>query len=310
MTALLWGVSGDATMASVRRAVQAMGVPHLFLDQRDVATTTVEMTAGEGVGGFIRTPGRTLDLAEVSAFYLRPHDGTRVTPDGSDLRRHARAVDDTLAAFADLSPALVISRPSAAAANGSKPAQSYEIAACGFQVPPTLVTNHPGAVAEFARRHGNIIYKSTSGVRSQVRRLDPDDAGRLAAVTVCPTQFQGRVPGTDVRVHVIGAQVFATEITSDADDYRYATRQGLPRPVLAAIDLPDDVAERCRRLAARLALPVAGIDLRVTPDGQWYCFEANPSPGFSYYEAGTGQPLAAAVAGLVAAAVTCAEVPR
>jgi hypothetical protein len=223
VTALLWGVSGDATMTSVHRAVQALGVPHLFLDQRDVATTAVQMTAGEGVGGSIRIPGRTLDLAAISAFYLRPHAGTRVpavrtTPEGSALRRHARAVDDTLAAFADLSPALVISRPAAAAANGSKPAQSYEIAACGFAVPPTLVTNDPAAVAVFARRHGTVIYKSTSGIRSRVRRLGPADAGRLAAVTVCPTQFQGRVPGADVRVHVIGAQVFATEITSDADD--------------------------------------------------------------------------------------------
>ena len=108
----------------------------------------------------------------------------------------------------------------------------------------------------------------------------------LEDVRSCPTQFQGRVPGVDVRVHVVGAEIFATRIDGDADDYRYASRQGLPRPRLSATDLPDDVAKRCRLLAARLDLPVAGVDLRVTPEEEWFCFEVNPSPAFLYYETG------------------------
>ena len=310
MTALLWGLPGDPTMTAVRRAVAALGVPAVFLDQRQVLDTRVELRVGSGVDGRMSGDGIDLDLGRVGAAYLRPHDGTRVpavrdAAPGSPRWRHARYVDDTLTAWADMTPALVISRPSASASNGSKPAQLREIAACGFAVPETLVTNDPAAVASFLDRHDEVVYKSTSAVRSRVRRLDPGDALRLDAVVACPTQFQRRVPGTDVRVHVVGAEVFATRIISDADDYRYAVRQGLPRAELHSTDLPDDVAERCRRLASRLGLPVAGVDLRVTPDGDWFCFEVNPSPAFSYYEAGTGQPIAAAVAGLIAAAVTC-----
>jgi hypothetical protein len=317
VTALLWGLPGDPTMTAVRRALGGLGVPVLFLDQRQVLATTVEITVGASVDGELRVADTTLDLAGVDAVYLRPHDSTRVAavrdvPTGSPAWRHAREVDDVLAAWSDLTPALVISRPSAAASNGSKPTQIREIAACGFSVPQTLVTNDPGAVVDFLDRAGPVVYKSTSAIRSRVRRLDPGDdlPERLSGVTVCPTQFQRRVPGTDVRVHVAGAEVFAIRITSDADDYRYAARQGLPRPELDATDLPDEIAERCRRLASRLGLPVAGVDLRVTPDGEWFCFEVNPSPAFSYYEAGTGQPIAAAVAGLIAAAVTCAQVTR
>lgn len=311
MTALLWGLPGDPTMTAVRRAVAALGVPAVFLDQRQVLDTTVELSIGSTVGGRLTTGDIDLDLAGVGAAYLRPHDGTRVpavrdaTP-GSPRWRHARDVDDALTAWSDMAPALVISRPSASAGNGSKPAQLREIAACGFAVPETLVSNDPAAVAGFLDVHEEVVYKSTSAIRSRVRRVDRGDADRLAAVAACPTQFQGRVPGTDVRVHVVGAEVFATRITSDADDYRYATRQGLPRAELHATDLPDEIAERCRALASRLGLPVAGVDLRVTPDGDWYCFEVNPSPAFSYYEAGTGQPIAAAVAGLIAAAVMIA----
>jgi len=53
-------------------------------------------------------------------------------------------------------------------------------------------------------------------------------------------------------------------------------------------------------LAASLDLVVAGIDLRRTPDGEWYCFEVNPSPAFSYYESATHQPISAAIAALLA----------
>jgi D-alanine-D-alanine ligase-like ATP-grasp enzyme len=40
----------------------------------------------------------------------------------------------------------------------------------------------------------------------------------------------------------------------------------------------------------------AGLDLKVTPEGEVFCFEVNPSPGFSYFEQATGQPIARAVA--------------
>jgi hypothetical protein len=62
---------------------------------------------------------------------------------------------------------------------------------------------------------------------------------------------------------------------------------------------PAPVADRCCRLTADLGLAVAGLDLRRTPDGTWYCFEVNPSPGFTYYEYMTGAPLTEAVASLL-----------
>jgi len=61
-----------------------------------------------------------------------------------------------------------------------------------------------------------------------------------------------------------------------------------------------DLADRCRAMAAGMHLAVAGIDLRRTPDERWICFEVNPSPAFSYYEQATGQPIAQAIAQLLA----------
>jgi glutathione synthase/RimK-type ligase-like ATP-grasp enzyme len=49
-----------------------------------------------------------------------------------------------------------------------------------------------------------------------------------------------------------------------------------------------------------MRLTVAGVDLRWAPGGAWYCFEVNPSPAFSYFAQATGQPIARAIARLLA----------
>jgi glutathione synthase/RimK-type ligase-like ATP-grasp enzyme len=95
---------------------------------------------------------------------------------------------------------------------------------------------------------------------------------------------------------VVGTAAFATAILSEATDYRYATRQVGTAADLEAIQLPEDLEQRCIELAGTLELPLAGIDLKITPEGRVYCFEVNPSPAFSYYEANTGQPIAQAIA--------------
>jgi glutathione synthase/RimK-type ligase-like ATP-grasp enzyme len=130
------------------------------------------------------------------------------------------------------------------------------------------------------------------------RRLRSEHAERLANVTFCPTQFQRYVPGTDHRVHAVGNELFACEILSEADDYRYPEQHEVE---IRACRLPQAVEDRCKLLAAVLELPVAGIDLRRTPEGDWYCFEVNPSPAFTYYEGVTNQPIGKAIARLLAA---------
>ncbi len=201
-------------------------------------------------------------------------------------------------AWSDLSRAPVVNRPALMAANNSKPYQLSLIAHCGFGVPDTLVTTDEAAVRAFQERHGALIYKSVSGVRSIVARLDDAKAEVLADVANCPTQFQQYIPGLDIRVHVVGERVIATQITSAANDYRYASRAGSDIR-LEPVTLPSAISERCWSLAREMGLYFAGIDFRRTPDDVWYCLEVNPSPGFTFFEAATGQPIAAAVADLL-----------
>ncbi len=299
---LLWGMPGDGPLDAIEARLHTLGADYRLLDQRDAPDSRVEARV-DGTRFRLEVSGPdgrdALDFDTIGAAYLRPIDTARaLAQDGiADAERRAAAerVDCALVTWADLTTAPIVNPPAAMAANNSKPYQLRLIRAHGFDVPATLVTTDPAAVRAFAARHGRLIYKSVSGVRSIVNVLDPERLHRLDDVANVPTQFQQCVPGTDVRVHVIGDTVFATEVRSRAHDYRYAARQG-EDVELAECALPFDIAARCRRMAAGMRLALAGIDLRRTPDGRWVCFEVNPSPAFVYYEAGTGQPIGDAIA--------------
>lgn len=86
------------------------------------------------------------------------------------------------------------------ASNNHKPYQTNQIRKSGFAVPETVVTTDPNAVLDFWQRHGAVIYKSNSGVRSIVARLPDMHRERLGNVAWCPTQFQQYIPGVDHRV--------------------------------------------------------------------------------------------------------------
>jgi glutathione synthase/RimK-type ligase-like ATP-grasp enzyme len=298
---MLWGPGTDGPLAAVHAALSEAGVPIFLLDQTRSAETAFDLHADRGTGGEIWIAGARCGLDEVSGVYVRCHSARDVTADAKNdegLARHADRLDSLMSAFLDITEARVVNPAEAMATNGSKPFQSALIAAHGFAVPDTLITTDTDAVEAFAALHGQVIYKSTSGIRSIVQRLQPEDAGRLADIAWCPTQFQQYVPGRDYRVHVVGDLTFVAEIVCDADDYRYAAQQGEDVTVNAS-RVPVFVEERCRTLAASLGLVLAGVDLRLTPQGEWYCFEVNPSPAFTYYAAATEQPIARAIGQLL-----------
>ena len=63
--------------------------------------------------------------------------------------------------------------------------------------------------------------------------------------------------------------------------------------------LYNSLKEKCVQITRDIGLYLSGIDTRKTPDGDYYCFEVNPSPAFAWYEDQTGQPISLAVADLL-----------
>lgn len=299
---LLAGIPTETPMALVRHELDELDAPYLIFHQREFESTEIEFEiAGGAVRGRLRIGDREVRLEDVRGVYNRLMDDqnlpeTQDEPPGSPRRLRCRAVHDALTRWCEIAPGRIVNRTAPMGSNGSKPYQAQLIRAQGFLVPETLVTNDPELVLAFRARHGRIIFKSMSAVRSIVQTLEDDNLGRLDLIRWCPTQFQQFVPGTNVRVHVIGSDLFATAARTDATDYRYASRQVGEAADLEAVRLEDTLAGRCLALACALGLDFAGIDLKITPENEVYCFEVNPSPAFSYYEQGSGQPIARAVA--------------
>jgi len=302
---LLWGIPSDPPMAAVEQILKRDRIPHSYLDQRAILDTELTLNGGETIGGTLRVAGEELRLEEVKAVYPRPYDWNLIKPVAdagpqSPAFQHANAIQQALSIWLDLTPALVLNRPKEMALNYSKPYQAARIEASGFAIPETLLTTDPAAVRDFRQVHGAVIYKSVSAMRSIVSQLRPEDEERLDGVSWCPTQFQQRIVGPEVRAHVIGDEVFACEIVTKADDYRYASLSGDSLEI-RPFDLPPDCAAKCRAVVREMQFVIAGVDLR-WENGTWYCFEVNPSPGFMYYQKHSGQPIDEAIARLLASA--------
>ena len=300
---LLCGIPTESPMVLVREALESKGTPYVVLNQRKYSTMKMSLEVNGGrMTGKLRLNGDSYSVDDFSGVFTRLMDYHHLpelkdAPAGSPDLRLCANLFDTLTRWAEITPARVVNRVAPMGSNFSKPFQAQLIKQYGFDVPETLITNDPEMVRAFRARHGRIIYKSISGVRSIVQTLSDDDMARLDNIRWCPTQFQAFVEGTNVRVHTVGDKVFATAIDTEATDYRYAHRQSGDHADLRPVELSDRVAEMCVNLAAGLGLAFAGIDLKITPDHSGvYCFEVNPSPAFSYYESQTEQPISRAVA--------------
>ena len=312
---LVAGIADERPLALVIEALEASGADHRVLDQRrtaeaDLTLEIADSARGGAIGGMLELAGESIPLEAITAIYLRLMDhrflpGFADSSPDSDSRTHCRRLHELLHCFADIAPARVLNRPIDCGSNQSKPFQAQAIRAAGFDIPETVITNDVAVAREFIERAwsegGSVIYKSASGVRSIVQRVAREDLARLERIRWCPTQFQHHVPGIDIRVHVVGRSVFAATIVSDASDYRYAARDIGVEPEIVACELDAPTRAKCIALAERLNLPLAGIDLRCTPEGRYVCFEVNPSPAFSFYEQRAGLPIAASIAGYLAA---------
>jgi glutathione synthase/RimK-type ligase-like ATP-grasp enzyme len=317
VTVLLWGVPSEGPVALVGEALARIGVDAITFHPRAARSSAVALglQADPSLGhdcltGWLQVPGRRVALAGIRGVYVRPIEPELLPEHAHPAhapadRAHARRLHDTLIAFTEVAGSVtgcrVANRLSSMASNISKPYQAQSILRHGFSTPATLVTNDPDQVLDFVDRHGSVVYKSISGVRSIVTAFDASkDRVRLQHLRWCPVQFQEQIDGPDVRVHVVGDEVFAAKVDSEAIDYRYARAQVGHDARLTPYQLPDAVADACVALATDLDLPFSGVDLKMAEDGRVVCFEVNPSPGFSWYEQEAGLPISAAVASWLA----------
>jgi hypothetical protein len=304
---LLLGHPGESMITDVRDELQRRGVDFLHINNADIPGSVsfcydLGIQAGQAAhrAHFQLSDCRIIDHEQISSVYHRLGFGSfECFEDYND--DETRFVSNECGLMLQNwlnwhgAQRSVINRPRSSGSNASKPYQAALFGALGLRVPHTLVTNRPEAASEFFEAMGGeVIYKSVSYVRSIVQRMKIEDLERLDTIRNCPLQLQEAIEGFDVRVHVVGDQLFATRILAETSDYRYDKQAEIE-----SWELPEYLENICREVSASLELPLTGIDLRITPEGEAVCFEANPSPAFTWYEGRTGQPITAALCDLL-----------
>jgi glutathione synthase/RimK-type ligase-like ATP-grasp enzyme len=175
----------------------------------------------------------------------------------------------------------------------------------GLEIPATLITNDVAEARRFLDAHGDgaVICKAFSATEQQWRETRLVGEGELAQldnVRYAPVIFQGYVPAeVDVRVTVVGRELFAAAIHSQESAYKVDFRMDMGNTHIDAEELPSQTSKHLFDLMGRLGLVYGAVDLRRTPDGRYVFLEINPAGQWLFVEAATRQPIANALARLL-----------
>ena len=251
--------------------------------------------------------GRAVDLSTCrAAWWRRPRPFTLAPSLAEDAYNFAYG--ECAEALGGLWSALEASWVNPPAADETAHHKPYQLAVAGevgLSVPRTLVTNDPSEARAFARAlgPGRTIYKTFLATEShwrETRFLLEEEMALLDNVRLAPVIFQEFVPATvDLRVTVVGDDLFATAITPAPGGYHLDYRMDLPGATFSPTVLPDETEKQLRALMDRLGLVYGAIDLRRTPEGGYVFLEVNPSGEWLFVEERSEQPITAAMASLL-----------
>jgi glutathione synthase/RimK-type ligase-like ATP-grasp enzyme len=290
---LVIGSSADHVFPQLIAALRGRGVPFVAVDEDQPDRYAVESDPAGQRPAFRIRGGECTGERAVTAIFVR-HAVTR-TLDPAHIRRLGLLQGELNRAMGHAT-CPVINPPHCAYSNYAKPYQVQLLAAAGFAVPRSLVTNQPAAARRFvAELEGAVIFKGVSNVMTLAQVLTPERAERLDLLGNSPTLFQEYVAGVDYRVHVIGEATFVTRLVAHNEDYRQSLIVTDQEVLIEPAMLPDEVLARCRAITRQLGLVVSGIDFKETPGGRLVALELNPYPQFTFYEGRSGQPLTATI---------------
>ncbi|MGB8346821.1 MAG: hypothetical protein WCD86_18175, partial [Ktedonobacteraceae bacterium] len=193
-----------------------------------------------------------------------------------------------------------------------KPFQLHVARSCGFEIPPSLITNDPeAAISFFEQCNGEMIYKTLSGGMIMSDTGDPlsiytsqvtaDHLQEGSPIHHTACLFQARVPKKiELRITVIGSQVFAAEIHSQhSESTAIDWRRSYSDLLYEIHQLPEEIAEKCLLLVQRFGLVFGAIDMILTPDDRYIFLELNPNGQWAWIEHATGLPLCATLVDLL-----------
>ena len=297
---------GDAHTQQVARALQRRGHLPLLLDfSRFPSKSSIRLDFGRSHTKYLQdAEWGDVDLCEVRSVWWRRPQPFDIPQGITHPLYRMFAVAEARELFGGLSgllDALWINVPERDDLAHRKVFQLRTAERLGMALPDTLVTTSPEAAREFVQRRGgaHTVVKAFSGTPQawrETRLIGEAELAQLDTVRFAPVIFQAYVPGVDVRVTVIGEQIFAADIDIGEGDYPVDFRMNYESIRMRPVTLPSSVQRNIRALMTSLGLIYGAIDFRRTPDGQYVFLEINPAGQWLFVEQHTGQPITDAVA--------------
>jgi glutathione synthase/RimK-type ligase-like ATP-grasp enzyme len=304
----------DDHLAPVVAELDRIGSGWVVVDTSRIPATMAMSAAHSSEGDRWRLrldDGAWLDLADCRSGWWR-----RALPPGHDARISdpaqaawaANEAFEAMSGFWDALPITWVSPPRAIETSMMKTWQLPAARSAGLEVPETLVTSDPDEARAFIDRVGlgHVICKAFSATIEnwrETRLVGEAEYALLDQVSVAPVIFQQFVPAeVDLRITVVGEELFAAEVHSQELDYPLDFRLFLetgPGVRMSPTVVPNEVEEGLLRLLKSVGLRYGAIDMRRTPDGRHVFLEVNPAGQWRFVEEVTGQPITEAMARLL-----------
>jgi glutathione synthase/RimK-type ligase-like ATP-grasp enzyme len=253
--------------------------------------------------------GRTISLGGARGLWIRRPQWPQPVAEVTDPFDRVLVSQEAIAAMGGVWRALrdrCVSPPDVMQAARWKVAQLRVAHDLGFLVPATVITNDPGRAAAFVTG-GETVIKAVAEGRVRVgdeerqggtMRLDP--AWDLGEVRAAPVLLQRAVNKlADVRVTVIGRQLFAVRIIAPAGsliDVRLAKATDCRYEV---IDLTARLAEQLLAYLDWWGLRYGAFDLAEDANGAMWFLECNPAGQWAWLEPFTGLNMTEALVDLL-----------
>ena len=177
-----------------------------------------------------------------------------------------------------------------------KPLQLAAAQQLGLRTPRTLITNDPDAARAFYEEcQGQVVLKAVSrgAIEDETRRfmytsrVEPHHLSALEGIRATAHLLQEYLPKRfDLRVVVIGRQVFAAEMHSQhSERAKLDFRQGYEDLSYAVHDFPQEMEARVLALVRLFDLQFSSMDFLLTPEGEYVFLDLNPNGQFYWLQA-------------------------
>lgn len=308
MTVLILAKRDDIAVDRVLLMLTECGVPVVRCDTADIphsVSLSARFTGGQWTGT-LRSGPRTVELAEIRSIWNRSTRRCRWPAGMSPAERQHADLETRLAfggVLADL-PVHWVNHPATQADADYKPRQLRTAAACGLEVPDTLITSDPAEARAFAAV-GPTVIKPLGMIMlidgedtslGHTHLLTNDDLADLSGIELGPHLLQRWVEKEhEVRLNAVGDQLFAAQIHAGTEATRIDWRRDSTALSYAVTDVPDEVRAGVLRYMKAFSLRFAAFDFVVRPDHRWVFLEANTAGQYGWIEHETGAPISRAL---------------